>query len=157
MDNCTSSIHWMRPPPPRQPPPPPRVGTGRGSSSSGTVTVSFDQRIVASNGPPPIRVASAVQARKLISKVDPEAPADWPEEPPMRFVVVIGNDGRIGREIWISGNPWLAQTAVASRMGLRTNLGRRETGRGRHRSSHGVQARPAVTQVLASSLRLDRA
>jgi hypothetical protein len=32
----------------------------------------------------------------------------------MRFVVVIGNDGRIGREILISGNPWLAQTAVAA-------------------------------------------
>jgi protein TonB len=67
-----------------------------------------------SNEPPPIRVASAVQARKLISKVEPQAAADWPEEPPMRFVVVIGNDGRIGKEILISGNPWLTQTAVAA-------------------------------------------
>ena len=32
----------------------------------------------------------------------------------MRFVVVIGNDGRIGREIFISGNPWLTQMAVAA-------------------------------------------
>jgi protein TonB len=55
-----------------------------------------------------------VQSRKLISRVDPEAPAESPEEPPMRFVVVIGNAGRIGTEILISGNPWLAQTAVAA-------------------------------------------
>jgi hypothetical protein len=55
-----------------------------------------------------------VQAKKLIGKVDPEAPAESPGEPPMRFVVVIGNTGRIAREILISGNPWLAQTAVAA-------------------------------------------
>jgi hypothetical protein len=82
----------MVPPPSLPPPPPPpRVGSGRGSRSS--ATISFEPRIVTSNEPPPIRVASAVQARKLISKVEPEVPADWPEEPLMRFVVVIGNDG----------------------------------------------------------------
>jgi len=90
------------------PPPPPRVGPGRGSSSG--ATISFWPRIE----PPPIRVAPAVQARKLMSKVEPEVPADWPEESPMRFVVVIGNDGRIGREVLISGNPSLAQMAVAA-------------------------------------------
>jgi Flp pilus assembly protein TadD len=98
-------------PPQPPPPPPPGVDTRRGSGSS--ATISFD-RMPTSNEPPPIRVASPVQARKLIRNVEPEAPADWPEEPPMRFVVVIGNDGRIGREILISGNPWLAQTAVAA-------------------------------------------
>jgi tetratricopeptide (TPR) repeat protein len=101
----------MAPPPPPPPPPPPRIGTGRGSSSS--ATISFEPRIGTSNEPPPIRVASAVQARKLISKIDPEAP-ESPDEPPMRFVVVIGNDGRKGTEILISGNPWLVQTAVAA-------------------------------------------
>jgi len=55
-----------------------------------------------------------VQARKLISRVEPEAAADWPEEPSMRFVVVIGNDGRISREILINGNPWLTQTAAGA-------------------------------------------
>ena len=90
------------------PPPPPRVGLGRGSSSG--ATISFWPRI----DPPPIRVAPAVQARKLMSKVEPEVPADWAQEPPMRFVVVIGNDGRISREVLISGNPWLVQTAVAA-------------------------------------------
>jgi hypothetical protein len=49
-----------------------------------------------------------------MSKVEPEVPADWPEESPMRFVVVIGNDGRIGREVLIRGNPSLAQMAVAA-------------------------------------------
>ena len=105
-------VATMAPPPLSPPPPPPRVGAGRGSSSS--ATISFEPRIGTSNEPPPIRVASAVQARKLISKVDPEAPAESPDEPPMRFVVVIGNDGRIGTEILISGNPWLVQTAVAA-------------------------------------------
>jgi len=32
----------------------------------------------------------------------------------MNFVVVIGNEGRIGREILISGYPWFAQGAVAA-------------------------------------------
>jgi hypothetical protein len=99
-------------PPPPPPPPPPMAGTVSGSSSS--VSVTFEPRVGTFNEPPPIRVASAVQSRKLISRVDPEAPADSPEEPPMRFVVVIGNAGRIDREILISGNPWLAQTAVAA-------------------------------------------
>jgi hypothetical protein len=113
-DSLLKTYAWvatLAPPLPPPPPPPPRVGNGMGSSSSG---ISFDPRIVTSNEPPPIRVASAVQARKLISKADPEAPADWPEEPSMRFVVVIGNDGRIVREVLISGNPWLTQTAVAA-------------------------------------------
>ena len=44
----------------------------------------------------------------------PEVPADLAQEPPMRFVVVIGNDGRISREVLISGNRWLVQTAVAA-------------------------------------------
>jgi tetratricopeptide (TPR) repeat protein len=101
----------MAPPPP-PPPPPPGFGTGRGSRS--TATVSFEPSIVSCNEPPPIRVASAVQAKKLISKVDLESPADWPDEPPMRFVVVIGNDGRIIRAVLIGGNLWLKQIAVAA-------------------------------------------
>ena len=99
----------MVPPPPPLPPPPPRSGMGPQSSAA----IAFDP-ILTSNALTPLRVASDVQAGKLISKVEPEVPADWPEEPPMRFVVMIGNDGRIGKHILISGNPFLAQMAAAA-------------------------------------------
>jgi hypothetical protein len=112
MKTCARAAALTPPSPPPPPPPPARVGFGRRSGSS--VTIIFEPRIVTSNEPPPIRVASAVQARKLISKVEPEVPADWAQEPPMRFVVVIGNDGRISREVLISGNRRLVQTAVAA-------------------------------------------
>jgi hypothetical protein len=107
-----SLLRAMTPLPPPLPPPPPPPGVNTRRASNSTPTISFEPLMLTS--PPPIRVASAVQARKLIRKVEPEVPADWPEEPPMRFVVVVGNDGRIGREILISGNPWLAQMAVAA-------------------------------------------
>jgi tetratricopeptide (TPR) repeat protein len=53
-------VATLAPPPPRPPPPPPRINTGRGYGPHG---VSFDPGIVTFNEPPPIRVASAVQAR----------------------------------------------------------------------------------------------
>ena len=105
-------LRAMTPPPPLRPPPPPPPGVDTRRRSGSSPTISFEPLKLTS--PPPIRVASVVQTGKLIRKVEPELPADWPEEPPMRFVVEIGNDGRIGREILISGNPSLTQAAVAA-------------------------------------------
>ena len=69
------------------------------------------------SGPAPTRVAPAVQARKLIAKVDPEFLDGTGTEAPMRYVVVIGRDGRVAREFKISGNPWLEQTAIKALRG----------------------------------------
>jgi len=53
-----------------------------------------------------------VQEQKLIAKVDPELAADGQPESRLRFVVVIGKEGRIVREILIDGSPWLVRSAV---------------------------------------------
>lgn len=60
----------------------------------------------------PIRVAKAVQARKLITKVEPTYAAGAPREGPMRFVVVIGEDGRVVGQTLVGGNPWRQEAAV---------------------------------------------
>jgi hypothetical protein len=60
---------------------------------------------------PPVRIASAVQAQKLIAKVEPEYPAGASVEGHLRFVVVIGKDGHIVGETSISGIPWLVSIA----------------------------------------------
>jgi len=60
--------------------------------------------------PAPVRVAPGVQEQKLITKVNPNSPND--DQPTLRFVVVIGEDGGVVRETLVSGNPWLSPTAV---------------------------------------------
>jgi len=57
-------------------------------------------------------VAPAVQARKLITQIDPEYAMGAPTEGPMRFVIVIGKDGHVANQTFISGNPWLVQPAI---------------------------------------------
>jgi len=74
--------------------------------------VSWDPEVRGVEAAAPIRVAPEVQARKLITKVDPDYAASPPTEGPMRFVVVIGKDGRVVSQTLISGNPWLLQTAI---------------------------------------------
>jgi tetratricopeptide (TPR) repeat protein len=101
----------LAPPPPPPPPPPPR---GMRSAASGTpgsaAVVSWEPAGAASAAP--LRVAPAVQAQKLITKVEPEYAAGEPLEDPLRFVVVIGADGRMVRETLVSGNPWLVPSAL---------------------------------------------
>jgi len=98
------------------PPPPPSPPPGRGAPSSGlrasSATIRWEPAAKGANPVAPVRVAPVVQARKLLTKVDPETPPDAQPEDPMRFVVVIGQDGRVVRETCISGNPWLVQTAA---------------------------------------------
>jgi len=53
-----------------------------------------------------------VQEQKLITKVDPEFAADGQPGSRLRFVVVIGKEGRIVREILINGSAWLSRSAV---------------------------------------------
>ena len=101
------------PPLPPPPPPPPR-GLG-GLTSAGfasDATIVFEPRAQGADHAPPIRVAPAVQEQKLIAKVDPELAADGQPESRLRFVVVIGKEGRIVREILIDGSPWLVRSAV---------------------------------------------
>jgi protein TonB len=72
--------------------------------------IRFEPIVRTADQPAPIRVAPAVQARKLIARVDPEYAAGAPAEP-MRFVVVIGKDGHIMGETLIDANRRLVRTA----------------------------------------------
>lgn len=109
-------------PPPTPPPPTPPPGIRGLRASDGAATVRWEPAPKgADQQPPPIRVAPAVQAQKLITKVDPDYADDEGVEAPMRFVVVIGKDGHIVREFFISGNIWLVQTAVEASAGGSTN------------------------------------
>jgi hypothetical protein len=102
-------------PPPPPPPPPPPTFSSAGPASGAPVNssvVSWEPAVSGAEAAAPIRVAPAAQARKLIAKVDPEYATGAPTEGPMRFVVVIGKDGRVVSQTLISGNPWLLQTAV---------------------------------------------
>jgi hypothetical protein len=98
------------PPPPPPPPPPPRGGRFAPAGSANEATITFEPRAQGGMQAPPIRVAPEVQERRLITKVDPQTAGDAEER--LRFVVVIGKDGRIAREVLIDGNPWLRQAAV---------------------------------------------
>lgn len=72
--------------------------------------ITFER--VVEGAPRPIRVAPDVQAKKLIRAVDPEFEFDPEDElPVVRFVVVIGRDGRIGKRYWVGGNHWLEHVA----------------------------------------------
>jgi len=96
--------------PPLPPPPPPPPVPGMVAEGAHAV-VSWEPRTSAEQkAPPPVRVAPAVQEQKLITKVNPKSPSD--DQPTLRFVVVIGKDGRVIRETLVSGNPWFAPTAV---------------------------------------------
>jgi cytochrome c-type biogenesis protein CcmH/NrfG len=98
------------PPPPPPPPPPPDAFTAPHTVDGATVVW---EPIVA-GAPRPLRVPPAVQAEKLITKLEPRAAAGALPENPLRFVVVVGKDGRIVNQILIDGNPWLTQTAEAA-------------------------------------------
>jgi len=100
------------PAPPPPPPPPPTFSTGGPASGLPESIGVVSWEPAATSAEAPIRVAPAVQARKVITKVDPLYETGAPTEGPMRFVVVIGQDGRVVSHTLISGNPWLLQTAV---------------------------------------------
>ncbi|HUA60391.1 MAG TPA: hypothetical protein VML19_16635, partial [Verrucomicrobiae bacterium] len=73
--------------------------------------VSWEPRTHAGQQTPaPIRVAPPVQQQKLITKVNAVSPAGGGQA--LRFVVVIGKDGRVFRETLVNGNPWLVPAAV---------------------------------------------
>jgi len=92
-------------PPPPPPPPPGMVAGGKHAM------VSWDSRSApGQQAPPPVRVPPAVQEQKLTTKVNPISPDA--DQPILRFVVVIGKDGRVVRETLVSGNPWLASAAI---------------------------------------------
>jgi hypothetical protein len=107
------SLAVMVPPPP--PPPPPRSGGGMAAGFANDATIVFEPQVQSADPvAPPILVAPAVQAQKLVTQADPEFAADGQAESQLRFVVVIGKDGRIVREILIDGSPWLKQSAVGA-------------------------------------------
>ena len=95
-------------PPP--PPPPPLDRLGYASASEATIV--FERQPEGSDRTPPVRVAPAIQARKLVTRVDPQLAAGGPAEAFVRFVVVIGKDGHVVRRICVGGDPWLSQTAA---------------------------------------------
>jgi hypothetical protein len=102
----------LQPLPPPPPPPPPPLGAVTAVHTVDDATIVFEP--IVEGAPRPVRVPSAVQAEKLITKVEPQVAAGAQPENPLRFVIVIGRDGHIVREIFIDGNPWLRQTAVAA-------------------------------------------
>lgn len=103
-----ASMAVRLPPPPPPPPPPPAPGT---VGASGRVVVSWEPRTAAEQqAPAPIRVPPAVQEQRLITKVIPVSPTG--DEHALRFVVVIGKDGRVTRETLVSGNPRLGPSAI---------------------------------------------
>jgi tetratricopeptide (TPR) repeat protein len=114
-DWAATAVKPLPPLPPPPPPPPPRP-PDRGNSgsasgrSAGRGVIRFEPIVRTADQPAPIRVAPAVQARKLIARVDPEYAAGAPAEP-MRFVVVIGKDGHIMGETLIDANRRLVRTA----------------------------------------------
>jgi hypothetical protein len=95
-------------PPPPPPPPPDRLGF----ASASEATIVFERQPGGANRTPPVRVAPAIQARKLVTKLDPELAAGGSADARVRFVVVIGKDGDVVRRICVGGNPWLSQTAA---------------------------------------------
>jgi Gram-negative bacterial TonB protein C-terminal/Tetratricopeptide repeat len=106
----TSLTLMTLPPPP--PPPPPRPGGIGSASFGGESSISFVPLVQGSQPPPPpIRVAPDAQVQKLITKIDP-AIAGEEGASPLRFVVVIGKDGRIISQTQVGGSPWLAQAAI---------------------------------------------
>lgn len=99
------ALSFPAPPPP---PPPPTLGTVHEAVPA---VVSWELRIAAEEQTPArIRVSRAAQEQKLMTKVNPISAAA--DEHPLRFVVVIGKDGRIVRQTLVSGNVWLAPAAV---------------------------------------------
>jgi hypothetical protein len=101
------------PPPPLPPPPPPALAKGRQApgAPARAGAISWEPMVRRADEAPPVRIASAVQAQKLIAKVEPEYPAGASVEGHLRFVVVIGKDGHIVGETSISGIPWLVSIA----------------------------------------------
>jgi cytochrome c-type biogenesis protein CcmH/NrfG len=102
----------LKPVPPPVPLPIPPHGAVTAAHTVGEATIVFER--IVEGAPRPIRVPSAVQAEKIITKVEPQVAAYAQPENPLRFVIVIGKDGHIVKEIFIDGNPWLRQTAVAA-------------------------------------------
>lgn len=101
-------------PPPPPPPPPPGDAMDDQMGDSSSALVSWEPRNASEElAPAPVRVAPAEQKRKLITRVNPvhSGPAKFASNA-MRFVVVIGKDGRVLRESMISGNSRLARSAV---------------------------------------------
>jgi cytochrome c-type biogenesis protein CcmH/NrfG len=101
------------PPPPPPPPPPPRMGGGLAFGGPGNEgTIVFEPQTQGAGQATPIRVPPAEQERKLITKVYPRSGSDAYGDDRLRFVVVIGKDGHIVREILIDGSSWLRRAAV---------------------------------------------
>jgi hypothetical protein len=100
-------------PPPVPPPPPPSISVLRSRSrSTPGATVSWEPAPADGSSPaPPQRVDAATQAHKLIRKVNPEYPVDISVKAPLRFVIVIGKDGRVVKQNLVSGNIWLRPAA----------------------------------------------
>jgi hypothetical protein len=96
------------PPPPPPPPPPPHGMVFADQSIE--AALSFEPRV--EGAPRPLRVPPATQERKLTTKVEPQLAPEAEPQSPLRFVVVIGRDGHIMKEIFVDGNQWLKQTAV---------------------------------------------
>jgi len=103
-----ASMAVSLPPPPPPPPPPPVPGM---VADGARAVVSWEPRTAAEQqAPAPIRAAPGVQEQKLITKVIPVSPTG--DEHALRFVVVIGKDGRVTRETLVSGNLRLASMAA---------------------------------------------
>jgi tetratricopeptide (TPR) repeat protein len=95
-------------PPPPPPPPPPILGIvheGVPAVVSWELLTAAEQQT-----PAPIRVPRSMQEQKLMTKVNPHSPDAGKYT--LRFVVVIGKDGRVVRETLVSGHPGLAPAAV---------------------------------------------
>jgi protein TonB len=75
-------------------------------------TIVFEPQTQGAGQATPIRVPPAEQERKLITKVYPRSGSDAYGDDRLRFVVVIGKDGHIVREILIDGSSWLRRAAV---------------------------------------------
>jgi hypothetical protein len=103
----TLALKPVPPPPPPQLPPPGMIVADNVAEAG----ISFEP--IVKGAPRPILVPSAVQAEKLITKVELAA-AYAQSENPLRFVIVIGRDGHIVEEIFIAGNLWLRKAAVAA-------------------------------------------
>jgi tetratricopeptide (TPR) repeat protein len=98
------------PPPPPPPPAPPASITA--DQSIGEAVLIFEPRV--EGVPRPVRVPPAIQEQRLTTKVEPQLAPDAESQTPLRFIVVIGRDGHIVKDIFIDGNPWLRRAAVAA-------------------------------------------
>jgi tetratricopeptide (TPR) repeat protein len=110
-----SSLLASYPPPPPPPPPPSFLAPSQaGGELVASAVVSWERRPRGDEALPRIRVDASDLEQKVISKVRPKYPGSGEnhERQVLRFVVVVGEDGPVVRETYISGNYWLIEAGV---------------------------------------------